>query len=82
MPTTVQVPSRQILLYNEEGNEEKLQIEKNFLEERRDAAYARMVEYQQAVKRYQDKQANVKYFYVGDLVLMNREANRPTREES
>nr|GMD95432.1 Retrovirus-related Pol polyprotein from transposon TNT 1-94 [Ipomoea batatas] len=34
--------------YNDDENEESLQIEKNFLEERRDAAYGRMAEYQQS----------------------------------
>lgn len=42
VPMKIQVPSRLILLYNEEGNEESLKIEKNFLEERRDPAYARI----------------------------------------
>lgn len=60
--TLVQVPSWRIMFYNEEGNEESLRIETNFLEEIRDAAYARMVEHQQAVKRYQDKRVKVKHF--------------------
>nr|GMC95667.1 uncharacterized protein LOC109179766 [Ipomoea batatas] len=66
------------MLYNDEGNEESLQIDKNFLEERRDAAYARMAEYQQAVKQYQDKRAKVKHLLVSYLVLRDQEANRPT----
>lgn len=49
VPTEIQVPTRRILLYNEQGNEESLHIEKNFLEERRDVAYAQMIEYQQTV---------------------------------
>nr|GMC93911.1 uncharacterized protein LOC109179766 [Ipomoea batatas] len=76
--TEVQVPSQRIMLYNDEGNEESLQIDKNFLEERRDAAYARMAEYQQAVKQYQDKRAKVKHLLVSYLVLRDQEANRPT----
>ncbi|XP_019184818.1 PREDICTED: uncharacterized protein LOC109179780 [Ipomoea nil] len=54
VPTELLVPSRRVLLYNDEGNEGTLRIEKNLLEERRDVAYARMVEYQKAVKRYQE----------------------------
>lgn len=49
------------MLYNDEGNEKSFQIEKKFLEERHDVTYARMIEYQQVVKRYQDKRANVKH---------------------
>nr|GMC97733.1 uncharacterized protein LOC109171110 [Ipomoea batatas] len=53
-------------------------IDKNFLEERRDVAYARMAEYQQAVKQYQDKRAKVKHLLVSYIVLRDQEANRPT----
>ncbi|XP_019184635.1 PREDICTED: uncharacterized protein LOC109179589 [Ipomoea nil] len=59
-------------------NEENLRIEKNFLEERREAASARMVEYQQAVKRYRDRRTRPRTFQVGDLVLRNRQASQPT----
>ncbi|XP_019184806.1 PREDICTED: uncharacterized protein LOC109179766 [Ipomoea nil] len=77
---TVEVvePTYRISHYTDEGNEESLRIEKNFLEERRETAHARIVEYQQAVKRYRDKRIRPRAFQVGDLVLRDRQASRPT----
>ncbi|XP_019195683.1 PREDICTED: uncharacterized protein LOC109189530 [Ipomoea nil] len=53
-------------------------IEKNFLEERREAASVRMAEYQQTVKRYRDRRTRPRTFQVGDLVLRDRQASQPT----
>lgn len=72
-------PTRRTLQYDNAENEESLQVQKNFLQEKRDGAYRQMVEYQQLVKRYQDKRVKVKQFQVGDLVLRNREVSQPTQ---
>ncbi|XP_019191514.1 PREDICTED: uncharacterized protein LOC109186061 [Ipomoea nil] len=71
-------PTHRVRTYSDAANEENLRIEKNFLEERREAASARMVEYQQAVKRYRDRKTRPRTFQVGDLVLCDRQASQPT----
>lgn len=45
VPTETTTLTHRVLQYDDEENEENLQVEKNFLEERRDAAYERMAEY-------------------------------------
>ncbi|XP_019161181.1 PREDICTED: uncharacterized protein LOC109157795 [Ipomoea nil] len=71
-------PTHRVHSYSDEENEESLRIEKNFLEERREVACARMVEYQQAVKRYRDWRIRPRAFQVSDLVLRDRQASQPT----
>ncbi|XP_019197156.1 PREDICTED: uncharacterized protein LOC109191024 [Ipomoea nil] len=71
-------PTHRVRTYSDATNEENLRIEKNFLEERREAASAQMVEYQQAVKRYRDQRTRPRTFQVGDLVLRDRQASQPT----
>ncbi|XP_019160036.1 PREDICTED: uncharacterized protein LOC109156639 [Ipomoea nil] len=75
VPVEVVEPTHRVRNYSDEGNEESLRIEKNFLEERREAAHARMVEYQQAVKRYWDRRIRPRTFQVGDLVPRDRQAS-------
>ncbi|XP_031106229.1 uncharacterized protein LOC116010872 [Ipomoea triloba] len=78
VPVEILNPTRRVQLYDDQTNEETMQIEKNFLEERRDVAERRVAEYQRSVKRYQDARTNPKYFDIGDLVLRDREASQPT----
>lgn len=78
VPTEVFQPTRRVEEYEDERNEELLRIEKNFLEERREAADRRMVEYQQSVQHYHDARVKTRYFLLGDLVLRDRSASKPT----
>ncbi|XP_019194065.1 PREDICTED: uncharacterized protein LOC109188017 [Ipomoea nil] len=77
VPIEVVEPTHRVCTYSDTENEESLRIEKNFLEERREDASARMVEYQQAVKRYRDRRIRPRTFQVGDLVLRDRQASQP-----
>ncbi|XP_019150529.1 PREDICTED: uncharacterized protein LOC109147322 [Ipomoea nil] len=77
VPIEVVEPTHRVRTYSDTENEESLRIEKNFLEERREAASAQMVEYQQAVKRYRDRRIRPQTFQVGDLVLRDRQASQP-----
>ncbi|XP_019178351.1 PREDICTED: uncharacterized protein LOC109173565 [Ipomoea nil] len=79
VPIEVVEPTHRVRDYSDEENEENLRIEKNFFEERREVAYARMVEYQRAVKRYRDRRIRPRTFQVGDLVLRDRRASQPTK---
>ncbi|XP_031111906.1 uncharacterized protein LOC116015878 [Ipomoea triloba] len=79
VPSEITTPTLWVLQYNDDENEENLQIEKNFLEERRDATHGRMAEYQQSVKRYYDKRVKEKKFQEGDLVLRDRDASQPNQ---
>ncbi|XP_019184170.1 PREDICTED: uncharacterized protein LOC109179056 [Ipomoea nil] len=78
VPVEVVEPTYRVRSYSDEENEESIGIEKNFLEERREVACARMVEYQQAVKRYHDRRIRPRAFQVGDLELRDRQASQPT----
>ncbi|XP_019164437.1 PREDICTED: uncharacterized protein LOC109160615 [Ipomoea nil] len=78
VPVEVVEPTHRVCTYSDAANEESLRIEKNFLEERREAASVQMVEYQQAVKRYRDRRTRPRTFQVGDLVLRDRQASQPT----
>ncbi|XP_019195710.1 PREDICTED: uncharacterized protein K02A2.6-like [Ipomoea nil] len=62
VPVEVVEPTYWVRSYSDEENEESLRIEKNFLEERREVACARMVEYQKTVKRYRDRRIRPRAF--------------------
>lgn len=51
LPVEVLQPTRRVEEYEDDANEELLKIEKNFLEERREAARRRIVEYQRVIKK-------------------------------
>ncbi|XP_031127679.1 uncharacterized protein LOC116029776 [Ipomoea triloba] len=79
VPIEVLSPTDRTLHYEDQANEQMMQLEKNFLEERRDVAQCRMVEYQRAVKKYHDARVKPKYCDLGDLVLRDRQASQPNQ---
>ncbi|XP_019173867.1 PREDICTED: uncharacterized protein LOC109169440 [Ipomoea nil] len=79
VPIEVLCPTSRVQQYEDPVNEQLLQLEKNFLEERRDAPQHRMTEYQRAVKRYHDAHVEPRYFDIGDIVLTDRQAALPNQ---
>ena len=76
-PAEVMIPSRRMEEYEAEQNEIQQGTDLNFIEERREAAFCRMENYNRQLKSYHDAKAKPRYFQVGDYVLRRREASQP-----
>jgi hypothetical protein len=61
--------SPQVRAYPEEGNQVGLEDAINQLDEERDVALVRCAKYQQALRRYHERNVRAREFHVGDLVL-------------
>ncbi|VFQ60332.1 unnamed protein product [Cuscuta campestris] len=79
VPTEVLVPSTRVEAYTPSLNEELMEVDSHFIQERRDDAAIKAEEYQRQSKRYHDKKTILRTFEVGDWVLRKREKSQPTK---
>ncbi|XP_031120385.1 uncharacterized protein LOC116023521 [Ipomoea triloba] len=78
VPIEAWLPTTRERNYDPEVNDEMQGTELNFIDEKRDMAARRLIEYQRNAKVAHDGRVNPRYFQVGDLVLRRREASKPT----
>nr|XP_009795549.1 PREDICTED: uncharacterized protein LOC104242221 [Nicotiana sylvestris] len=69
IPVEIGEPSTRYTQATEESNEEEMRINLYLLEERREAAFIRMVAQKQVMERYYNRKARLRYFKIGDFVL-------------
>jgi hypothetical protein len=69
LPTDIDYGSPRIQAYNEEGNQATLEDAIDQLDEARDVALLRCAKYQQALRRYHERNVCPREFHVRDLVL-------------
>jgi hypothetical protein len=69
LPTDIDYGSPRIQAYNEEGNQATLEDAIDQLDEARDVALLRCAKYQQALRRYHERNVCPQEFHVRDLVL-------------
>ena len=69
IPVEVGVASTRRTAFNEEGNDEKLRLSLDCLDEVTDKASSRMAEYQRKMAEYYNKKVKLRQLDVGDLVL-------------
>ncbi|VFQ85226.1 unnamed protein product [Cuscuta campestris] len=79
VPTEVLVPSTRVEAYTPSLNEQLMEVDSHFIQERRDDAAVKAEEYQRQSKRYHDKKTVLRTFEVGDWVLRKREKSQPTK---
>jgi hypothetical protein len=69
LPTDIDYDSPQVRAYTEEGNQVALEDAIDQLDEVRNVALLRSAKYQQALRRYHERNMSPREFHVGDLVL-------------
>jgi hypothetical protein len=69
LPMDVDYGSPQVRAYIEEGNQVVLEDAIDLLDEALDVALLRCAKYQQALRRYHERNMHPHEFHVGDLVL-------------
>ena len=69
IPVEVGVTSTRWAMFNEEGNDDKLRLNLDWLDEVRDKASSRMTKYQQKMMEYYNKRVKLRQLNIGDLVL-------------
>ena len=69
IPVEVGVTSTRRAVFNEEENDDKLQLNLDFLDEVRDKASNRMAKYQQKMAEYYNKRVKLRQLDIKDLVL-------------
>ena len=69
IPVEVGVASTRRTVFSEEGNDDKLRLSLDCLDEVRDKASNRMVEYQLKMAEYYNKIVKLRQLDIGDLVL-------------
>ena len=69
IPVEVGVTSTRRATFNEKGNEDKLQLNLDCLDEVRDKASSKTVKYQQMMTEYYNKRVKLRQLDIGDLVL-------------
>ena len=69
IPVKVGVTSTRRVAFSEEGNDEKLWLNLDCLDEVRDKASSRMTKYQQKMVEYYNKRVRLRQLDIGDLVL-------------
>ena len=69
IPVEVGVTSTRRAMFNEEGNDDKLRLNLDCLDEVRDKASSRMAKYQQKMREYYNKRVKLRQLDIGDLVL-------------
>nr|XP_023905140.1 uncharacterized protein LOC112016914 [Quercus suber] len=69
IPVEVGITSIRREVFNEEVNDDHLRLNLDFLDEVRDKACSRMVEYQQKMTDYYNKRVKLRQLHIGDLVL-------------
>ena len=69
IPVEVRVTSTRRAAFNEEGNDDKLRFNLDYLDEVRDKTSSRMAKYQQKMAEYYNKRVKLRQHDIGDLVL-------------
>jgi transposase InsO family protein len=69
LPTDIDNDSPRVRAYTEKGNQAALEDTIDQLDEARDVALLRCAKYQQALRRYHERNVHPRKFHVGDLVL-------------
>ena len=69
IPVEVRVTSTRRTVFSEEGNDEKLRLNLDCLDEVRDKASSRMTKYQQKMAEYYNKRVKLRQLDIEDLVL-------------
>ena len=69
IPVEVGMASTKQIAFSEEGNDDKLQLSLECLDEVRDKASSRMAEYQWKMAEYYNKRVKLRQLDIGDLVL-------------
>jgi hypothetical protein len=69
LPTNIDYGSPRVRAYIEEGNQVALEDAIDQLDEARDVALLRSAKYQQALRRYHERNVLPREFHVRDLVL-------------
>ncbi|XP_071733079.1 uncharacterized protein [Rutidosis leptorrhynchoides] len=76
IPAKITVPTERMLSYTEEGNDEKLCTNSDYVEERREMATIREAANKQRIAKYYDKRVRARTYKVGDLVWRDNQASR------
>ena len=69
IPVEVGVTSTRRAAFSEEGNDDKLRLNLDYLDKVRDKASSRMAKYQQKMAEYYNKKVKLRQLDIGDLVL-------------
>ena len=69
IPVEIGVASTKRTAFSKEGNDDKLRLSLDCLDEVRDKASSRMVEYQRKMAEYYNKRVKLRQLDIGDLVL-------------
>ena len=69
IPVEVGVTSTRRAAFSEEGNDNKLRLNLDYLDKVRDKASSRMAKYQQKMAEYYNKKVKLRQLDIGDLVL-------------
>ena len=69
IPVEVGVTSIRRAAFSEEGNDDKVRLNLDYLDEVRDKASSRMAKYQQKMVEYYNKRVKLRQLDIGDLVL-------------
>ena len=69
IPVEVRETSTRRAAFNEEGNDDKLRFNLDYLDEVRDKTSSRMEKYQQKMAEYYNKRVKLRQLDIGDLVL-------------
>ena len=80
IPVEVGVTSIRREVFNEESNNDHLQINLDFMDEVREKASIRMTKFQQKMAEYYNKRVNLRRLDIGDLVL--RKVTTATRNST
>ncbi|XP_074346854.1 uncharacterized protein LOC141685661 [Apium graveolens] len=76
VPMEISYSSPRIQAYNAEENDEGKKLALDLIDEVRDAAHARIIEYQKKASFYYNLRVKERFFKQGDLVLRKVEASR------
>ncbi|XP_071731101.1 uncharacterized protein [Rutidosis leptorrhynchoides] len=76
IPAEITVPTERMLSYSEEGNDEKLRTNLDYMEERREMAAIRKADNKQRIAKYYDKRVRARSYKVGDLVWRDNQASK------
>jgi hypothetical protein len=82
LPTDIDYGSPRVRAYTEEENQVALVDAIDQLDEARDVALLRCAKYQQALRRYHERNVLPCEFHVGDLVLRQVQGNKDRRKLS
>jgi hypothetical protein len=76
LPTDIDYGSPRVRAYTEEGNQIALKDEIDQLDEARDVVLLKSAKYQQALRRYHERNMRPREFHVGDLFLRRVQASK------